>query len=208
MSILEYDIRKLVPRFIREDRNGFALMKALEAGFGMFTDILDEAVATWNDPESMPEWRLDELAYEYNIVYDTAADIETKRNWIANAVRFYSHYGTVKGLKDYLAAAFGAASVDEWWNYDGDPFHFRVTVSGEQSESTYAWAQTTVNQVKNVRSVLDSISFNGGSADISLYLAIAATGCEIRTSSICENALDFGEVDDGGDEVIEEPIYS
>lgn len=180
MSAIDFDIQHLVPAFLYRDKNGHALSKAIEAGMKYAARCVEEGIALTTDPSAMPEWRLDEMAWEYNILYDYNADIETKREWIANAVQFYSLYGTPAGVERYLQAMFDSANVEEWQDYGGDPYHFRVTVTGVYSEASDEWARRSVENVKNVRSVLDAIIFNAGSVTATLKTGAAATGTTIE----------------------------
>ena len=53
------------------------------------------------DYETMPEWRLDEIAWETGCLYDYKADIDSKRQWIKNAIALYSIFGTPKAAKQF-----------------------------------------------------------------------------------------------------------
>lgn len=173
------NIEKMVPRFILNDTNGHAIAKAIEAALQKLNDAALEGLKCIADYETMPEWRLDELAWEYDILYDYNAEIATKREWIANAIQFYNLHGTPRGIVKYLEAVFDTVNLEEWWQYGGDPYHFRVTVTGEWSEAADDWAKRAVAETQNVRSVLDNIIFNSGGAEIPLYVAAAVTGIDI-----------------------------
>ena len=80
------DIARLVPRFILYDRSGYAMAKALEAGLMAFDRVIGDGVNCLLKISEMPEWRLDEMAWEYGCLYDEAAPVEVKRQWIENAV--------------------------------------------------------------------------------------------------------------------------
>ena len=179
MSNITFDIKRLVPRFIYADRNGYALSKAIERAFEYVAEKVEEGLAILKDPDEMPEWRLDELAEDYNILYDYTAEIEVKRNWIKNAMDFYSIYGTPAGIVQYLQAVFDTVTLEESWEYGADPFHFRVTVTGEWSSEVDEWAKKSIERAKNVRSVLDTIIFNSGGAEIPLNVAAAVCGLDI-----------------------------
>lgn len=173
------DIEQFTPKFILADKNGYALARALEAGLNRMNAIVKQGVDCLSDYNTMPEWRLDELAWEYNILYDYNAEIATKREWIANATQFYNLYGTPRGIVQYLEAVFDTVNLEEWWQYNADPFHFRVTVTGEWSETADDWAKKAVAMTQNVRSVLDNIIFNSGGATIPLKVAAAIAGIDI-----------------------------
>ena len=87
------EIEKWIPRFLTRDRNCYALAKGIEAGLNALNRIAEAGLACLSDVETMPEWRLDELAWEYAADwYDPQAEIPEKRSQIAGAFAFYKHY--------------------------------------------------------------------------------------------------------------------
>lgn len=201
--MFKVNIEQLVPRFLLNDKNGYAIAKAIEAGLQIMNDGIDQGVKCITDVDSMPEWRLDELAWEYNLLYDYGRDIDIKRNWIRNAINTYSHYGTLSGLLMYLESVYDIVTVEEWWQYSGAPYHFRVNVSGLVSDEENAWAIKAINGAKNLRSVLDGIIFNSGESDAELYYSgIEISGIEIKIESInLQGDLD-GIVTSSGDVLV------
>lgn len=159
--MMKFDLTRLVPRFILEDKDGYAMAKAIEAGMKDFLAVAQIGLETWGDVDKMPEWRLDELAWEYNIPYDYNANIEIKREWIRNVQALSRMYGTPDGIAQYMGGYFEEATVEENWEYDGDPFHFRVRFPGSWTPEKVAWATKAIQAVKNVRSVLDRYTFVG-----------------------------------------------
>lgn len=166
-----FKIEQFVPRFILNDRNGYAIAKAIEAGLRDMNAVALEGFQCVSDYDTMPEWRLDELAWEYNCLYDYGVDIEQKRAWIRDARPLYRLFGTPQAVYKYLSGYFDGIEVEENWQYDGAPYHFRVTCDGEWTPENEAWARKAIAAAKNVRSVLDTLRL-GCQASI----AIAATG--------------------------------
>lgn len=158
--MIQVDIRRLLPTFLLQDKNGYAMAKALEAGMQKYCEITSVGIDTVLDVDKMPEWRLDEMAWETSCLYDYAAGIEEKRAWIRNAARNYSQYGTKAAIVNYLSGLFEYVTVEENWEYGGSPFHFRVNVNVPPTEETERWAQSAIERVKNVRSVLDDIQLH------------------------------------------------
>lgn len=169
--MFQFDITKWTPRFLLNDKNGYALAKAIEAALQMMNDTIDEGVNCVIDYETMPEWRLDELAWELNCLYDYHADVETKRKWIINATPYYRLYGTPEAIRKYIGSYFDNIEVEENWIYNGSPYHFRVFVDGTWNPANEAWARKTIDKAKNVRSVLDSLAIGCNS-----YIAMMAEG--------------------------------
>lgn len=155
--MLSFDITRHVPKFILNDKNGYAIAKAIEAGLRYMNKKVQEGVDCITNIDTMPEWRLDELAREYNIYYDFSQEIEIKRRWIKEAVKTYAMYGTPGLLRNMIAATFGDGEVFEWFDYDGKPYHFKVSTESILDENKYAAFYDLIQHVKNVRSVFDSI---------------------------------------------------
>ncbi len=164
--MFKFDVTKHVPRFILQDKNGYAVAKAIEAAVQIMNDIIQQGVDCVLNYDMMPEWRLDELAWETNCLYDYNADIETKREWIKNAIPLYSLFGTPQAVYQYIIGLFGDADIEENWNYGGAPYHFRVTVEGELTTEKEAWVKKAIETAKNVRSVLDDIAIGSGTTII------------------------------------------
>lgn len=169
--MMDFEIERLFPRFLLNDRNGYAMAKALEAGLKDFLEIAQGALDTLSDVDKMPEWRLDELAWEYNIPYDYTADVSVKREWVRDVYSLSRLYGTPKGIEKYMTAYFDDARLEENWEYDGDPFHFRMNFEGTWTPERVAWATKAIEMVKNVRSVLDNYHF------IAVHKQVLRTGC-------------------------------
>ena len=159
---MSFNVERLIPRAMLRDKDGYALAKAIERAF----EIVDEAAQTGidiiQDPEKMPEWRLDELAQELGCLYDYSGTLAQKRYWVSEAVNLYAIYGTPQAIMNFLEGVFPTVRVEEDWQMEeGLPYHFTVTVAGgDYGVSKIAWAQKVVERVKNVRSVLDGITID------------------------------------------------
>lgn len=160
--MIPFEIEQLIPEFLRNDKNGYAIAKALEAGLTYFLARAQDGLDCLQNIEKMPEWRLDELAWELGCLYDYQANIEAKRRWIKDATPLFSSYGTPQAIYNFLEGYFDQVLVEENWQYGGEPYHFRVWVSGELTKEKQAWALNAIAQAKNVRSVMDDMSIGSG----------------------------------------------
>lgn len=157
------DIARLVPRFILRDRSGYAMAKALEAGLSAFDQVISDGLDCLMKISAMPEWRLDEMAWEYGCLYDEAAPVEVKRQWIENAVPMNAILGTKEGVIQYLKPFFDDVEIQEDGNYV-----FHVSLFGELTPELEAWATKAIETAKNVRSVLGDALNVSASSDIDL----------------------------------------
>jgi P2-related tail formation protein len=192
------NIFQLFPRFILADTDGMAMCRALEAGMNYFLGKCAEGLEIVLDPERMPEWRLDEMAWELNCLYDYGADVALKRGWIRNAYRNYRTHGTAEGIRQYLAAYFDSAIVQEYFEFGGDPGQFNIIVSGTESAELQSWIMKAAAKAKNVRSELNDVTFVGDDVELTMYRAAAVTGIHVTdwVSMAPEATLLVGDVED------------
>ena len=152
-----FDITTMLPKFLTRDRNGYALAKALQAGMDDFLAAVELGKRLIDDADAMPEWRLDELAWEYNIPYSYTASLEAKRGWVRDAYDLSRLYGTAEGIARYIGAYFDGAQVLEAADYGGSAYHYKVVLTGAQNVADTRWAKMAAEAVQNVRSVLDEM---------------------------------------------------
>lgn len=164
--MIDFTIHQLFPDFILADKNGYAMAKAIERALQIMCSTIQTGVDNLQDIDKMPEWRLDEMAWELGCLYDHNANIETKRRWIKDATPLYSALGTPQAIYNFIEGFFDQVELEEHWQYAGDPFHFRVTVSGEWNDANEAWLRRAIEASKNVRSVLDDIALGSGTTII------------------------------------------
>ena len=176
-----FDAEKFVPRFILQDKNGYALAKAIEAGINTMNAAVVKGVQCISDYGTMPEWRLDEIAWETGCLYDYKANITSKREWIKNAIALYSSFGTPKAARSFMDGYFGSsATLEENWQYGGEPYHFRLRFTDTFLPENAKEAVATIENVKNVRSVLDAFSFS-----VHVKSSTAYVGCAIYGQGRC-----------------------
>lgn len=156
MKEIDTNLQKLVPNWILEDEGTGALLMAVQAGLDLLAQSVERSARILREPESMPEWRLDEVAWEHNLRwYDVNARLEIKRKWIANAGYYARIAGTAEAVRQMLLGVYDDVKVEEWFEYGGMPYHFRVQLAGRQDQEMEAWSKRAVEIVKNVRSVFD-----------------------------------------------------
>lgn len=176
--MIEVNIDVLLPRFIMRDKNGYAMARAIEKALKTMCADIKKGVEIVLDVEKMPEWRLDEMAWEIGALYDFSADIEQKRSWIRDSVPLFAAYGTPQAIYNYLEGVFDSVLVQENWQYGGEPFNFRVIVGGNYTAENEAWAMNAIKQTKNARSVLEGLIFVGG-IDSGIIIEHSNVGADI-----------------------------
>ena len=105
---------------------------------------------------------LDELAWGFHVDgYDALANDEEKRRLILNSFLIHKYKGTAFAVRKIVESVFGSAgTIEEWFQYSGSPYHFRMDVFCEARGVTAAdqlRAMQLVEAGKNLRSELDGI---------------------------------------------------
>ena len=121
-----------------------------------------EKILIYPNIKNLSEPLLDELAFQFNVFeYNTAFSQNVKAQIIQNALLTHRYRGTKYAVETVLRSVLGDNSlVQEWFEYGGAPFHFKVLTSNMAVTNEMADEFLRVlNIVKNVRSVLESIVF-------------------------------------------------
>ncbi len=105
---------------------------------------------------------LDELAWGFHVdAYNALADDAEKRRMIKNSFMIHKFKGTVYAVRKIVESVFEEAGfIEEWFQYNGNPYHFRVDVYCQSRGVTAAdqlRALRLVEAGKNLRSEIDGI---------------------------------------------------
>lgn len=156
--MIDFEISSLVPHFLMDDKNGKALAKGIEAALKYAIGRMEQGRACVQDVDAMPEWRLDDMAWEYACIYNYSADVDTKREWIRNAPSHSRVLGTPMAVYLQLIGYFNDVKVQEWFSYDGEPYHFRVAFRANKSVTSVTdWVFSCIEDTQNSRSILDEV---------------------------------------------------
>lgn len=113
--------------------------------------------------ENLEEWVLDYLALELRApLYEDGFAVEVKRKLIAGALPFYTKLGTPSTINWVTRTIFGGSQLQEWFEYSGEPYHFRMAVTLGEDEFTSeknSKMRDMINACKNLRSHLDAIRY-------------------------------------------------
>lgn len=110
----------------------------------------------------LPEKVIDLLAWQFHVDFyePVGMDIKTKRKLVKESIAWHRIKGTPAAVEMMLSSTFGrSAKVREWYEYDGEPYHFKVSVKTKNfpTMESLGLAKQGVLAAKNTRSVLDSI---------------------------------------------------
>lgn len=112
--------------------------------------------------DTLPEEVINSLAWQFHVdTYDMNLNIEQKRKLVKNAIKDHKYKGTSWAVKSVVEVLLNYAKIEEWFDYGGKPYHFRVNgsygpiVKGKGLQNLV----NAIQAAKNVRSWLDGVSF-------------------------------------------------
>lgn len=158
MKLKDIEFLKLLPAFMREDSAVIGMSKGVDEVIKMFAGFADN-MSTWAAIDKLTEAELDELAWELNIQwYEPDSDIEIKREIVKNSDLIQQRLGTKWAVENVIATYFGSGNIKEWFEYDGEPGHFKIestnpSVTNEQFDKFIQ----ILNKVKRKSSFLDGV---------------------------------------------------
>jgi len=126
--------------------------------------VPDRSVAVDLNPLTCEEKLLPYLAQCWQVLYwDELWTVEQKRKFVADAREVHRHIGTPYALTKMFEALDIDAALIEWYEYQGEPYHFKLDLSLEAKAITPDILERLIRYVKvykNVRTVLDEIFIN------------------------------------------------
>ena len=165
ITIQNCDFLKMLPLWMRLDPTDKSLAESMD----YVTDVLTKKIAIiskWKDIDNFTEERLDELAWEMNVSwYRYDATLKQKRNIIKNAKRVHRKLGTKWAMEQVLTCYFDDSTILEWWEYGGEPGHFKIqAVNTDTVDKDAEPFLAILDDVKRYSQVLDEIEILSSSS--------------------------------------------
>ena len=112
--------------------------------------------------DELDDATIDLLAKQFKVdFYDADTPLERKRELVRTSIAWHRKKGTPAAVQQVVDTLIGGAKVQEYWEYGGKPYFFRVSgMNGPiVSERTVDLVTRAINVAKNTRSHLDDIRF-------------------------------------------------
>ncbi len=112
-------------------------------------------------PKTAPSELLLELGRNFDMEIAGLSQ-EEMRKLLGSAMFIHKNSGTPSALKKALKSVFENVEIQEWFEYGGEPFTFRVKVSSSikgNGKETFILLDSLIQKFKNVRSILDGVEY-------------------------------------------------
>ena len=153
----------LIPEALRKEPEIQAASFALHETAQMLMDKIDRAMV-YAGIDILPEEIVDLLAEEFRAqYYDGSMSLQKKREAVKKAMQWYKKAGTLSAVQELTEFMYGEHKIHEWFQYDGQPYTFRVEIMGlnvQITEKGLGNFLSALQKVKNTRSLLEMLMFH------------------------------------------------
>ena len=161
IDIYNVSVLDLLAPNLKQDPDILAASKAVDSEFLLIANEVNECILLPRI-DDLDEDLVDLLAWQMHVdFYDNTLPIEIKRNLVKNSTRLHMIKGTKGAVEEAASMVFGRSTVEEWFEYDGAPFFFRMNIEiSEQGASpeNLEKLDRLINFYKNKRSWLENIN--------------------------------------------------
>ncbi len=156
------DFTRTLPPPLRNDPDMLALARVIAAQLQITAGQIGNSVL-YARMDQLDEETLDILAYDLHVDwYDYAYPLAVKRRTIQDSVRVHRQLGTKYAVETALGAVFPGSRVEEWFEYGGEPYRFRVVIGVTDTGVSAQRQQAVLERVRfyqNLRSHLEAVSY-------------------------------------------------
>lgn len=151
-----------LPEALRQDEQ----MQALAAGIAEVLAARPaeiDRLLIYPRIDELPEALLDRLAYDFKVDWwDAEYSLAAKRQTLKDNWQVHRRLGTKAAVEQAIAAIYPKTQVLEWFEYGGEPYHFKLEINLTFGWDTPDKRQRVLDRVeyyKNLRSHLDTIDY-------------------------------------------------
>lgn len=131
---------------------GQAWAKALSEAMGIVHEMTmgyADSSQIYTNIDNATESILDALAVNWKIDwYDTDYSLEQKRRIVKTALTVRRTMGTVAAVKAQTEAIYPGSTLEEWFEYDGEPGRFRMRVNIVTVEEQQKFAAMSMEEIE------------------------------------------------------------
>ena len=158
-DIYHIDFTEIFPTALQHDPKMIALAKSLTAELLTVSGHMED-VLIYSRIDQLPEELVDILAYDMHVDWYSYEDpLAVKRRTLKDSVKVHKHMGTKYAVETAIQAFFPGGTVQEWFEYEGQPHHFQITIplAGGIGPEVLDDLKRRIWHVKRLSSWLDTI---------------------------------------------------
>lgn len=159
-TLFDVPLNQTLPYALRKDKRIVALAGAISDQLAINAEMIRDTDGFYYRINQLSERVLDMLAHDLHVDwYDYGASLEEKRSMVASSVFVHRHMGTPSAIYRVIQDVFEEGSLEEWFQYGGQPNHFRVrTEQAERVNQNIDHFLEMISKAKPVSQVLDHVT--------------------------------------------------
>lgn len=160
-GLTKENLLNALPAVLQQDEKMQALADSI-AGVLAARPAEIDAVRIYSAIDKQPEEVLDIIAKDFKIDwYNYDYPLDAKRALVKTAPYVHKHLGTKGAVVAAIRSIYPQSTVEEWFEYDGNPFEFRVLIDMQEpsipvSNEELLWA---VAYYKSLRSHCEGVFY-------------------------------------------------
>lgn len=174
MNIYDIDLTKLVSHSLLEDEKMKQICEVVNTELQQMMTTTEWAKASY-DIDNASEAVLQHIAWQLNSeLFFLGATLEEKRRLVKEAIKLHRYKGTKYAVEHSIQMIVPTAKVEEWFEYDGNPYHFRVLNVERRTLREVLTIISLINIMKSLRSWIDNnfIAIDEMLVDLNLLIDI------------------------------------
>lgn len=152
-----------LPPALRTDPTVVALAEALAGVLAARPEEINRLLI-YPAIDTLDEPLLDILAYDFKVDWwDPEYSLEEKRRTLKSSWRVHKLMGTKAAVETAISAIYPNTSVQEWFEYGGEPYHFKLRIDASDSVVDLDKQRRVLKRLeyyKNLRSHNDRIEYH------------------------------------------------
>ncbi len=180
-NINNLSLLNILPENLRDDTICKCFSKAFDS---IMVDALNKVkyIQFFSRVNSLSDIELNLLSKELHVdVYDENWSISQKRNACKNSIEWHIYNGTPWILDHFVKEIYGQAELEEWFDYKGYPYHFRLKIielfnSGNDADTLNKIYEAIV-KYKNQRSQIDGINVFSTAFNEQRFIGLTKSEC-------------------------------
>lgn len=162
MDIENIDLLALQTRQMQADPTTQGLCAGLNAEIRKLAPEIQKCLGLlllYIAPELVTDEAMGIIAYDLKVDwYDDSQPRDARIETILNSKKIYHMIGTPSALEWAIAPYFRSAIVREWFEYDGEPLHYKIFAQGELSAAQSALLYRVIGSTARLGAVLDAVA--------------------------------------------------
>ena len=172
MNIFNADLTKLVSQSFLEDEKAKQICEVINTELqGLMANV--HFAESAYDVDNATEAVLEHIAWQLNSeLFFLGSTLEEKKRLVKEAIKLHRRKGTKYAVEHAIQLIIPTATVSEWFEYDGNPYHFKVLNADRRTLKEILTIISLINIMKSLRSWIDNefIAIDEGLIDLNLLL--------------------------------------